>query len=135
MVFGGRPTGEPQLGGITMLNKRTEILAAVNERRKLVKEELKRRQKAASMRSARDNTSGVDNSREDEKGKMHIAWHESLAVEIVKLRTTEQRKMQRSQAVDASEASVNDTHSPNEMMEENTAFMNDWLQSKFTTGI
>ena len=52
MVFGGRPMGEPQLGGITMLNEHTEILAAVIERRKLVKQELNRRQKAASMRSA-----------------------------------------------------------------------------------
>ena len=135
VVFGGRPKGEPHLGGITMLNKHMEILAVVIERRKLVKEDLKRRQRAASMRSARANTSGVDDSSEDEKGKMHVAWHESLAVEIVKLRTTEQRKTQRSQAVDASEASVNDTRLPNKTREENTAHMNDWLQSKFATGI
>jgi len=135
VVFGGRPKGEPHLGGITMLNEHTKILAVVNERRRMVKEELKRLQEAASMRSARANTPGVDDSSEDEKGKMCVTWHESLAEEIIKLRATEQSKMQRSQAVDASEASVNDTHLPSETMEESTAFMNDWSQSEFATGI
>jgi len=119
----------------SMLNEHTEILAAVIERRKLVKEELKRQQRAASMRSARANTSGVDDSSKDEKGKMHVTWHESLAEEIVKLRATEQSKTQRSQAVDASEASVNDARSPNKTVVENTAFMNEWLGAKHATGI
>jgi len=112
-----------------------EILAVVNERRRMVKDQLKRLQEVSSMRSAQANTSGVDDSSEDEKGKVCVTWCESLAEEIVKLRATEQSKTQRSQAVDTSEASVNDTRSPNKMMEENTAFMNDWLQSKCATGI
>ena len=135
MVFGGRPKGEPQLGGMTMLNKHVEILAVVNERRRMVKDQLKRLQEASSMRSAQANTSGVDDSGEDEKGKVCVTWCESLAEEIVKLRATEQSNGQRSQAVETSEASVNDTRLPNETMEENTAFMNDWLQSKFVMGI
>ena len=135
MVFGGRPKGEPQLGGTTMLNKCTEILAVVNERRRMVKDQLKRLQEASSMRSAQANTSGVDDSGEDEKGKMCVTWHESLAEEIVKLRATEQSKTQRSQAVETSEASMNNAHLPNKTVVENTAFMNEWLGAKCATGI
>ena len=134
MVFGGRPKGEPQLGGMTMLNKHTEILAVVNEHRRMVKDQLKRLQEASSMRSAQANTSGVDDSGEDEKGKVRVTWCESLAEEIIKLRATEQSKMQRSQAVETSEASANDTRLANKTVVENTAFMSEWLGAKCATG-
>lgn len=121
-------------GWSNRVEKNMEILGDVNKCRKEVKAQLRKSEEPSSMRSGQTDTSESVSSDEEEKGKMNNTWCESLAMEIVKLRATEQSSGQQSQAGETGKATGNDANAAKNATEENTDCMSDWLGAKHAMG-